>query len=58
MLGDYKEVSGWYLPFASESNVKGSQEKSQVVYAKIEANMPIGDSRFSKPVTGSAEPKP
>ena len=58
MLGDYKEVSGWYLPFASESGVKGSQDRSQVVYAKIEANVPIADSRFSKPVTGNTEPKP
>ena len=58
MLGDYKEVSGWYLPFASESNVKGSPEKSQVVYAKIEANVPIADSRFNKPATGFGEPKP
>jgi hypothetical protein len=58
MLGDYKEVSGWYLPFAFETNVKGSQDKSQVVYAKIEADVAIDDSRFSKPVTSSPEPKP
>ena len=49
-LADYKEVGGWFLPFSVESNVKGSQSKSKVVYEKIEANVPIDDGRFNMPV--------
>lgn len=49
-LGDYKEVAGWYLPYSIESNVKGSPGKQKVVYEKIEANVPLDESRFSMPV--------
>jgi len=48
-LGDYKEVNGWYLPFSFETNTKGSQDKSKIVYEKIEANVTIDDSRFHMP---------
>jgi hypothetical protein len=48
-LGDYKEVAGWYLPHSIESNVKGSQNRQKVTYDKIEANLPIDDSRFHIP---------
>jgi hypothetical protein len=47
-LGDYKEVNGWFMPFAYESGVKG-QDKGKITYEKIEANVPIDDSRFVKP---------
>ncbi len=50
-LGDYKEVAGWYLPHSVEVNAKGSQNKQKVTYEKIEANVPIDDSRFSIPAT-------
>jgi len=50
VFGDYKEVSGWYLPHSVESNVKGSLDRSKVMYDKIEANVPIENSRFAKPV--------
>jgi hypothetical protein len=50
VLGDYKEVAGWYLPHSIETNAKGSQDKSKVVYDKIEANVPIDDGRFRIPV--------
>jgi len=49
-LGDYKEVAGWYLPYSIESNVKGSPNKQKVVYDKIEANVPLDESRFRLPV--------
>lgn len=49
-LGDYKQVNGWYLPFSVETNVKGHQDKSKVVYDKIEANVPIDNGRFAMPV--------
>jgi len=48
-LGDYKEVNGWYLPHSVEVNVKGSQNRQKVTYDKIEANVPIDDSRFHIP---------
>jgi hypothetical protein len=53
-VGDYKKVAGWYLPFAFESNVKGSSFTSKVVYDRIEANVPIDDSRFHKPTAAKA----
>jgi hypothetical protein len=56
-LGDYKEVDGWYLPHSIESNVKGSPNRAKVTYEKIEANVPIDDSRFHLPtVAMKAEP--
>ncbi len=48
-LGDYKEVAGWYLPHSVEVNVKGSSNRQKVTYDKIEANVPIDDSRFHIP---------
>jgi hypothetical protein len=55
VLGDYKEVAGWYLPYSVEIGVKGSQDKAKTVYEKIEANVTIDDGRFSMP---SAPKKP
>jgi hypothetical protein len=56
-LGDYKEVAGWYIPFAFESGRKGDQNKGKITYEKIEANVDIADTRFRKPVIGApAEP--
>ncbi len=57
-LGDYKEVAGWYLPYSFETNVKGSQDKSKIVYEKIDANVPIDDQRFEMPVTSVTPEKP
>ena len=48
-LGDYKEVAGVYLPHSIESGVKGSPNKSQVTFEKIEANVALDDSRFKRP---------
>ena len=53
-LGDYKQVSGWYLPYSVETNLKGQQDKSKVVYDKIEANVPIDDARFAMPAVKPA----
>ena len=53
LLGDYKEVSGWYLPFSVESGPKGSQFKSKVTYEKIEANVPFDDILFRRPAAKS-----
>jgi hypothetical protein len=58
-VGDYKQVAGWYLPYSYETNVKGSSDKSQVLYDKIEANVPIEDGRFRRPGAAKAqEPRP
>jgi len=51
-LGDYKEVSGWYLPYSFEGNVKGSSDKWEYVFEKIEVNVPLDDNRFTMPATG------
>lgn len=49
ILGDYKEVNGWYLPHSVESGVKGSPNKQSITYEKIEANLALEDGRFRAP---------
>jgi hypothetical protein len=56
ILGDYKEVGGWYVPFSVESGVKGSPFRSKITYEKIEANVPLDDSRFARPAVKPAPP--
>ena len=53
LLGDYKEVNGWYLPFSVESGPKGSQSRTKVTYEKIEANVPFDDQIFRRPAAKS-----
>jgi len=53
ILGDYKDVSGWYIPFSIESGVKGSPNRQKVTYSKIEANVPMASSLFAKPASGT-----
>jgi len=58
-VGDYKQVAGWYLPYSIETNTKGSSNKSQVLYDKIEANVSIDDRRFHRPApVKAAEARP
>jgi len=54
ILGDYKEVNGWYLPHSIESGPKGSQFKAKVTYDKIEPNVSIDTARFHPPAAKSA----
>ena len=54
ILGDYKEVAGWYLPHSVESGVKGAPFKSSVTYQKIEANVALDDARFRAPAAPAA----
>src|SRR5215212_8343974 len=54
ILGDYKEVNGWYLPHSVESGPKGSQFKAKVTYDKIEPNVSIDTARFQPPAAKSA----
>src|SRR5690349_2168602 len=51
MLGDYKQVAGVYFPFSVESGQKGSTNKSQITYQKIEANVALDDGLFKQPET-------
>ena len=53
VLGDYKEVGGWYLPFSIESGVKGSPNRQKVTYEKIEANVALDDARFTRPAAAA-----
>src|ERR1044071_9005747 len=54
ILGDYKEVNGWYLPHSIESGQKGSQFKAKITYEKIEPNVTIDTARFHAPAAKSA----
>jgi len=50
-LGDYKQVAGVYMPFSFESGPKGSSsaDRSKITYDKIEANVPLDNTRFARP---------
>lgn len=48
-LGDYKAVSGWYLPFSMETKQKGSSGSQKVTFDKIEFNVPIDTTRYFRP---------
>jgi len=51
ILGDYKQVNGWYLPFSVETRQQGAPEGGKITFTKIEANVPLDDARFARPVT-------
>ena len=53
ILGDYKEVAGWYLPFSVETGPKGSTSRAKITYEKIEANVALDDARFRPPAAKS-----
>src|SRR5436305_13077809 len=53
ILGDYKEVNGWYLPFSIENGVKGNPNRQKVTYSKIEANVPMTSALFVRPGSGA-----
>src|ERR1700682_4671177 len=48
-LGDYKQVGGWYLPFSMETRQKGSSGSGKITFDKIEFNVPIDTTRYSRP---------
>jgi len=51
VLGDYKAVNGWYMPFSVEVGRKGSPNRAKTTYSKIEANVPLANARFVMPGT-------
>lgn len=48
-FSDYKEVSGYMMPFSTEQGVKGMPQKQKMTITKIELNVPLDDSRFALP---------
>jgi len=50
-LGDYKQVAGVYMPFSAESGPKGSSsaDRSKITYDRIDANVPLDNTRFARP---------
>jgi outer membrane lipoprotein-sorting protein len=48
-IGDYREIGGVLLPHFFETRVKGIPQTQSVRFEKIELNVPIDDSRFSRP---------
>jgi photosystem II stability/assembly factor-like uncharacterized protein len=54
ILGDYKEVNGWYLPFSIENGVKGNPNRQKTTYSKIEANVPMTSALFVRPGSGGS----
>lgn len=56
VLGDYKEVGGWYLPFSVEQGVKGNPNRSKITYERIDANVALDDARFAKPAPKGEPP--
>jgi len=54
VLGNYKAVNGWFLPFSIESRAIGGTEGSKVAIDSIEANVPIDDGRFARPAAPGA----
>jgi len=54
VLGNYKAVDGWYLPFSIESRAIGGSEGSKLTFDSIEANVPVDDSRFARPAAPGA----
>jgi photosystem II stability/assembly factor-like uncharacterized protein len=53
-LGAYKRVGGWYFPHSVEINLKGRANRQKFAYSRIEANVPLSDSRFARPSSAGA----
>ncbi|MFN2637647.1 MAG: hypothetical protein ABR585_11525 [Gemmatimonadaceae bacterium] len=49
ILGDYKQVGGWFLPFSMETKQKGSNGSQKITFDKIEFNVPIDSTRYFRP---------
>jgi len=49
VLGNYKPVAGWMLPYWTEVGIKGNPDKRQFVFDTIEANVPLDADTFRMP---------
>ncbi len=52
-LGDYERVEGVYFPLSVEQAARGSPQRQQLNYDKIEANVPLDASIFKMPASKS-----
>jgi hypothetical protein len=58
VLGNYKAVAGWYMPFSIESRALGGSNGGKVTIDSVQVNVPIDDSRFQRPGgAGTAAPQ-
>ena len=48
-FSDYRDVNGVQFPFHIESETEGLPGRQVIVFEKIEANVPLDDSLFTKP---------
>ena len=55
-VGDYREVGGLMFPFASETSIKGSDQKQKLTVEKVELNVPVEDTSFKMPAAAPAAP--
>ena len=56
-LGNYKKVNGIMTAFSLETKI-GGQTVAQVVFDKVEMDVPIEDAMFKMPVKPAEKPKP
>ena len=55
-IGDYRNVGGVMLPHSFQASASGVPQTQALEFSKIELNVPIDDSRFAMPKSGSTEP--
>jgi outer membrane lipoprotein-sorting protein len=55
---DFREVNGLKYPFLIESDAPGTDQTQRITAEKIEANIPMEDSRFGKPNPPAPPPAP
>ena len=48
-LGDYEKAGGVFVPTSIEVGRKGAQDKQRVIIDKVEANVPVDDTKFHFP---------
>ena len=54
-FSDYKDVSGYMLPYSIEQGAKGAPQRQKMTFTKIELNVPIDDARFRMPAVASSD---
>ena len=48
-IGDYREIDGVFIPFATKSKTKSTVVEQGITYTDIELNVDIADDRFALP---------
>ncbi len=52
-LGDYEQVAGVWMPFASDSGGKGRPRNAHWKVERVEVNVPVDDAIFGFPAAGA-----